>query len=75
MNLSVETYSGYKADERPARFQLGERRHEVRDVLDRWYGPGYAYFKLLADDGGVYILRQDLHGGEPEWTLASYRQG
>ena len=27
--IRVECYSGYRADERPLRFTLGERRYEV----------------------------------------------
>jgi hypothetical protein len=55
----VEAYSGYKADERPIAFRLGERRITVREVLDRWHGEDHAYFKLTGEDGTVYILRQD----------------
>ena len=55
----VETYSGYKADERPVAFRLGGRRIGVREVLDRWRGEGHAYFKLVGEDGTLYIIRQD----------------
>ncbi|HET7841908.1 MAG TPA: hypothetical protein VFM21_09900 [Terriglobia bacterium] len=46
---------------------------EVKEVLDQWYGPGYQCFKVLADDGNLYILRHD----QPEdtWTLDSFRSG
>ena len=37
MRLRVECYSGRKADERPVRFQLGERGYLVEEVLDQWY--------------------------------------
>jgi hypothetical protein len=57
--IRVETYSGFKADERPLAFRLGERRITVREVLDRWHGEDHAYFKLTGEDGTVYILRQD----------------
>jgi hypothetical protein len=57
--LSVETYSGYAADERPLAFRLGERRIVVREIVDRWYGEDHAYFKLTGEDGALYILRQD----------------
>ena len=83
MALQVECYAGYKADERPLRFKpvsparpaepgaLPARTYEVKEVLDQWYGPGYRCFKVLADDGNLYILRHD----EPEdaWTLNSFR--
>ena len=57
--LSVEAYSGYKADERPVAFWLRERRIVVREILDRWHGEDHAYFKLTGDDGAMYIIRQD----------------
>jgi hypothetical protein len=31
----VECYAGAKADERPVRFQLGERNHMVEEVVDQ----------------------------------------
>ena len=46
MDLRVETYSGYKADERPVRFEWKGRKLEVTQVLDRWYGPDYSYFRM-----------------------------
>jgi len=57
--LTVEAYSGHKADERPVAFCLGGRRVAVREILDRWYGEDHAYFKLTGDDGAMYIIRQD----------------
>jgi hypothetical protein len=57
--LIVETYSGYKADERPVAFRLRGRRIAAREILDRWEGEDHAYFKLTDEDGTVYIIRQD----------------
>ena len=56
----VETYSGYKADERPVGFRLEGRRIGVREILDRWHGVDHAYFKVIGEDGTLYIMRQDL---------------
>ena len=70
MQVRVEGYSGYKADERPRRFCLGERWYEVREVLDRWYGPDHAWFRVEADDGDLYVLRLDQ--STFEWSLAAY---
>jgi hypothetical protein len=75
LRLKVECYAGYKADERPLRFtpQTPETRtYEVRDVRDQWYGVGYTCFKVLADDGNLYILRHD--DAEDVWTLDSFRR-
>ena len=42
------------------RFYLGEQLRMVEEVLDQWYGPDDAFFKLRADDGNLYILRQNV---------------
>ncbi len=82
--LQVECYAGFKADERPLRFTVSTPRrgveteseapprvYEVKEVLDQWYGLGYQCFRVLADDGNLYILRHN----QPEdtWTLDSFR--
>ncbi|SPE26770.1 conserved hypothetical protein [Candidatus Sulfopaludibacter sp. SbA6] len=72
MTLQVEAYSGFKADERPLRFRLGDRWLAVEEVLDRWYGPEAIYFRVRADDGDLYVLRHaEL---EDVWTLEAYRR-
>jgi len=72
MKLPVECYAGTKVDERPVRFQLGERDHMVEEVLDQWYGPDDVFFKVRTDDGNLYILRRNTSADE--WTLESFRQ-
>lgn len=69
--IKVECYSGYRADERPLRFRLGERTYEVAEVHDSWYSPGVRWFRVLADDGNVYVLRHD--EGQDLWTLDAFR--
>lgn len=87
LGLKVECYAGHKADERPLRFRVETARradstdatspppktYEVKEVLDQWYGPGYQCFKVLAEDGNLYILRHDQR--EDVWTLDSFRSG
>jgi uncharacterized protein (UPF0128 family) len=73
MKVRVECYSGRKADERPVRFQFSGREYAVEEVLDQWYGPSDAFFKVRADDGNLYILRQDRSQSENEWSLESFR--
>jgi hypothetical protein len=72
MIVEVEAYSGFKADERPVRFRLGDRWYGVLEVLDRWYDPQAAYFRFRTDDGDVYVLRHDER--EQAWTLEAYRR-
>lgn len=55
--IEVVAYSGYKANERPLYLVLDEQRLEVKNTLDTWYGVEHDYFKVLADDGKVYLLK------------------
>jgi len=72
--LSVECYSGRKADERPIRFRLGGRQYQVETVLDQWYDPKSTSYKVRADDGNLYILRQQTSTPGGAWELVSFRQ-
>lgn len=69
--VSVSCYAGYRGEETPRRFVLGENRVEVQEVMDRWLAPDHRYFKLRGDDGAVYILRHD--SAEDRWELVLYR--
>jgi hypothetical protein len=75
MTLRVECYSGYKAEERPVRFQLGGRDHMVEEVLDQWHSPDATYFKVRSNDGNVYVLRHEISPQADTWTLESFRRG
>ncbi|MFC1579377.1 hypothetical protein ACFL4N_00520 [Thermodesulfobacteriota bacterium] len=57
--VSVMGYSGYRLNERPLSFVLDGRELQVVNIIDRWHGEDYEYFKLLADDGRVYLLKWD----------------
>jgi hypothetical protein len=74
MKLSVECYSGRKADERPARFWLEAKEYRVEAVLDQWYDPEHIFYKVRADDGSLSILRQETSTPEGAWDLVSSRQ-
>jgi len=65
--IQVSCYSGFKAEERPVSFQVGDEKRVVENVIDRWAGEDHDYFKVLADDRKVYILRRDR--AEDLWTL------
>jgi hypothetical protein len=68
----VECHAGYKADQRPLRFTLGEQLLEVGDIEDQWYGPSACYFKVRASDGNLYILRHDEE--QDLWSLDAFRR-
>ena len=74
MKLEVDCYSGAKADERPVRFRIDDREYMVDEVLDQWFGPQEVFFKLRADDGNLYILRQRTSTPDSPWDLVSFRR-
>lgn len=65
--IHVSCYSGYKADERPISFTLLGRELMVEEIIDRWYGPNKSFFKILANDNKVYLIKYDQD--EDQWTL------
>jgi hypothetical protein len=74
IKLEVDCYSGYKAEEKPIRFRLDGHQYLVEEVLDQWYGPHDAFYKVRADDGNLYILRREDSTPEGTWHLVSFRQ-
>jgi hypothetical protein len=69
MRIRVECYAGYRNEQEPLVFWLGERRFEVLEILDRWLHPDHRYFKVKVDDGRLYVLRHD--GSSGDWELAA----
>ncbi|MGD8430349.1 MAG: hypothetical protein PVH31_08060 [Ectothiorhodospiraceae bacterium] len=69
MNLRVECHAGYRGEEEPRVFYLGDRRIDVAEVMDRWLAPDHRYFKVRGDDAATYILRHDTESGRWELTL------
>lgn len=69
--LRVDCYTGFKADERPVRVFLNGRPIPVASLEDRWYSPGFTFFRVLLATGERYVLRhqqaQDL------WTIEAFR--
>jgi hypothetical protein len=69
--VRVQCYSGFKSDERPIRFVLGERTLEIVEIDDRWYSPDAIYFRVKGNDGNIYLLRHDeIHDS---WSLEAFR--
>jgi hypothetical protein len=65
MRIDVESYSGFKNNERPRRFRLGESWLEVKDVIDQWYSPEATWFRVLASDNNVYVIKAE----DDNWML------
>lgn len=55
--IEVVAYSGYKANEKPLYLIIDNTKLEVKGVLDRWYGQEHDYFKVLVENGNVYLLK------------------
>ena len=71
MVVKVACYSGYKSEERPIRFWLGDTCLEVATVEDRWYSPGCTVFRVVVANGDRYLLRYDQ--GQQIWELQGFR--
>src|SRR5205809_530464 len=59
LRVHVECHAGYRGEETPVRFRLGDRVLEVADVIDRWLAPDHRYFKVRVA-GDIYSLRNDI---------------
>ena len=70
MAIRVECYAGYRGEQEPRAFWLGDRRLEAAEILDRWLAPDQRYFKVKAEDGNAYILRYD--EARDEWELGGF---
>jgi hypothetical protein len=70
--LRVECYSGYKADQRPTRIFLHDQALEVSEVEDRWYAPGFTYFRVLLNNGERYVLRHQ--AAQDLWNIEAFRR-
>lgn len=70
MTIRVESAAGFRGEQEPRAFFLGERRIEVCDILDRWYDLHQSWFRCQADDGHSYVLRHNEQAGE--WDLAAF---
>lgn len=72
MPIKVECYEGYRGAETPRVIWFKSRKIEIKQVLDRWLDPNHRYFKLLDDDGDVYIIRHDMNTWA--WELTFYQE-
>jgi hypothetical protein len=57
MRIQVEPHADLKAA--PRSLYRGERRIDIIEIMDQWYGPGYRYVKVRGHDSTAYILLFD----------------
>lgn len=74
ISITVECWSGCKADEYPKCFYYEDTRHEITEITDRWYQSDYNpewpvsnYFKVTTSNGEQYIIKHDLNADK--WFL------
>jgi hypothetical protein len=72
IRIKVECYAGYKAEQRPVRFILGDQALDVAEIEDQWYSPSSRHFRVRAGDGNIYVLRYDEEAGR--WSLDAFRK-
>lgn len=71
VEVEVDCYAGCKGDERPLRVRAGGEVFRVEAVLQQWYEPEEACFRVRVA-GGVYVLRRRSDGGS--WTLEPWKR-
>jgi hypothetical protein len=65
--VQVEVVSSRAA---PSAFFLRGQFVRVAQVTDQWPGQDHTYFRVRADDGRSFVLRQDLGSGAWRLTVA-----
>jgi len=63
MTVSVECYSGYRAEEEPRRFEQGGRWSEIAAILERWQTPDQRAFRIRTTAGENCVLLQETETG------------
>jgi hypothetical protein len=65
--VDVDCHAGYRGEETPRRFGLGEHQIEIAEVVDSSLTPDHRYFKVQDTQGDLYILRNDV--ASDRWEL------
>jgi len=73
MRIQIEPHADLRAA--PRSLYRGERRIDVIEIIDRWYGPGYCYVKVRGHDSSLYILRFDEVRDQWELIMFSAKRG
>ena len=71
LTITVDCYAGYRGEQTPRSFTLGERRFEIAEILDQWLAPDHRYFKVRVSEGDTCIIRHDVGSGD--WELTMFR--
>lgn len=71
IDIGVSCHAGHRGEETPRHLTIGRRSIAVVTVNDRWLAPDHRYFKVLGDDGAIYIVRHDPI--QDRWQLVGYK--
>jgi hypothetical protein len=55
-HIKVNTYSGYKANEKPVNLIIDNMSINIVDIIYRWIEPEKDCFKVKGDNGKIYCL-------------------
>ena len=66
-SVTVKSYAGPQAEEHPLRFYIVMRKIEIISIKERWFIPGCKCFKVLGDDGCLYVL--EYKSDNDTWSL------
>ena len=55
--IDVRCYAGYRGEEAPRSFVVGEEEMRVKEIVQAWRTPQARYFRVRAGDGDLYVLR------------------
>ncbi|HYR82618.1 MAG TPA: hypothetical protein VE422_00915 [Terriglobia bacterium] len=69
LEIFVDAYSGYRANERPQRFTVDKEVYEIASIEDQWRTPDAMLFKVRSTEDKQYLLRYDER--TDQWTLQS----
>jgi hypothetical protein len=58
--INVQTSSVAGELMNPVSFALRDRTFQVMELVDSWHGSDHAYYKIIADDGNLYVIKHDL---------------
>jgi len=72
MIVSVECEPAHNGEATPRFFTLGDRRIAIADILDRWLGDEYDYYKIRDPNGDTFILRRDTD--DRTWEIWMYQR-
>ncbi|WGR91694.1 hypothetical protein MTX26_14925 [Bradyrhizobium sp. ISRA443] len=69
MRVQVEIHPDDDGTPMLRALHFDNRRIDVVEALDQWYGPDYRYVKVRGRDGALYILKFDETRADWELTM------